>query len=201
VIDGVLPEGCCARLKGPAARGSGEDGSRLGDYRNEKDLGSDEQLGSLLDAPTNRAASLRSPTKIKTPGERRPPSGNVKGVPSGNIAETRKAKRDAEREQYANQIPAYIEASRARIWKELCTCRTPWDQTSGAHGVHCPECHTNFASGVANYLHRPMFATECKDPGDVIDVDWGHQLLGMEYRNGLPVWFVKPHRNTRRVVP
>jgi hypothetical protein len=28
-----------------------------------------------------------------------------------------------------------------------------------------------------------MFETECKDPGDVIDVDWG-STMGMEYRKG-----------------
>lgn len=78
-----------------------------------------------------------------------------------------------------------------------CTCRTPWDRLSRGGGVHCSDCHCHFQNALCYSLHRPRLLVECRDPGDICDVDTGRQLLGLMMVGGHPVWYWSQYRRSR----
>jgi hypothetical protein len=70
-----------------------------------------------------------------------------------------------------------------------CQCRTPWDDVKRGGGFHCPDCHNNFQSAICYQMHRKWATQECRDPGDILDVDTGEQILGLGRVGGFPVWY------------
>jgi hypothetical protein len=48
---------------------------------------------------------------------------------------------------------------------------------SQVKGVHCPDCHENYATEMSFGMHRASWMAPCRAPQDIRDVDTGAELL------------------------
>lgn len=106
-------------------------------------------------------------------------------------------------EQLSTQLRTTYEddlnAAKLRIKQNTCDCPTPWDNKSrnASSGIHCVDCHENFATAMAYDMHLDYVnakTVRCKYPADIVDKSElggsGKRLMKMAYSGEHMVWLM-----------
>jgi hypothetical protein len=69
-----------------------------------------------------------------------------------------------------------------------CDCRTPWDGSKVATGIHCVQCHQNWKSASVMAVHQRWVTDHCRAPQSIVDCDTGRPLLAATRVGDFVVW-------------
>lgn len=82
-------------------------------------------------------------------------------------------------------------ASYRRLWppsEVTCDCKTPWDGSKTAAGIHCVQCHENWKSASVMAVHQRWVTDRCRTPRSIVDYHTGRPLLAASRVGDFLVW-------------